>query len=203
MPAARTFLIWFALICILAWPLVIAARSPLLAWREPVYIAASFAGIAALGLCVLQPLLAGGALPGVSARLGRAVHRWVGLGLLLSVLIHVGGLWLTSPPDVVDALLLRSPTPFSAWGVAAMWALFAAAGLALVRRRLKLTPRAWRLGHIGLVTITVAGTVAHALLIEGTMGPVSKIMLCLVAVAALVKTLIDLRVPALIRRVRS
>ncbi|MEL6980751.1 MAG: ferric reductase-like transmembrane domain-containing protein, partial [Pseudomonadota bacterium] len=138
-------------------PLAAAATSPLLAWREPIYIAAGFAGVVALALLLLQPLLIAGLLPGAAGRAGRRLHGWVGGVLAAAVIIHVGGLWITSPPDVVDALLFRSPTPFSAWGVISMLAVFAAALLAALRRRLK--PRAWRLAHRGLVLLTIIGAV--------------------------------------------
>lgn len=95
-----------------------------------------------------QPLLAVGYLPGLQVPRGRRVHRWVGTALVAAIIIHVGGLWLTSPRDVVDALLFDSPTPFSA-GVVAMWAAFAAA----LRRPLRIRPRLWRLDHIVLVVL--------------------------------------------------
>lgn len=174
-------------------PIAIAATSPLLAWRDPIYIASGFAGAAAMALLFIQPLLAGGYLPGLHGLRGRRTHRWIGAALVAAVVLHVAGLWLTSPPDVVDALLFRSPTPFSAWGVIAMWTLFAAALLAALRRRLRLSPRLWRFGHTALVAGVVLGSVVHALLIEGTMGQVSKGMLCGLAVAALAKALVDLR----------
>ena len=139
----RSVLIWAAVAAALVVPIVAAATSPLLAWREPIYIAAGFAGVVALGLLLLQPLLAGGYLPGVRMRLGRRLHVWVGAGLVLAVVVHVAGLWLTSPPDVVDALLFRSPTPFSVWGVIAMWAVFATSLLGALRGRLRLV--IWRL----------------------------------------------------------
>ena len=97
-----------------------------------------------MALLLLQPLLAGGYLPGLPMRRGRRVHFWVGVALVAAVVVHVLGLWLTSPPDMVDALLFRSPTPFSAWGVVAMWAVFASALLATLRRRLRLRPLVWR-----------------------------------------------------------
>ena len=178
----RKALIWTAFITVLILPLALAATSPLLAWREPVYILAGFAGIAAMGLLLVQPVLAMGLLPGVTSLQGRRIHRWTGMALLLAILLHVAGLWLTSPPDVIDALLLRSPTPFSLWGVIAMWALFATALLALLRHRLR--PRRWRLGHGMLGAIIVAGSIAHALLIEGTMETMSKIALCAAAAIA-------------------
>lgn len=199
----RAVLIWAALGAVLVAPLAIAATSPLLAWREPVYIAAGFAGAFALGLLLLQPLLAAGYLPGASSRAGRRLHVWVGGALVAAVVAHVGGLWLTSPPDVVDALLFRSPTPFSAWGVVAMWAVFAAALLAAARRPLRLSPRLWRLAHLSLTSVVVIGTVIHALLIEGTMGAFSKAALCGLVVAAAAKVVIDMRPWAAFARRRS
>lgn len=195
---ARRTLIWAALLLVLAVPLALSVMSPLLAWREPIYIAAGLAGVIALALMLLQPLLAGGYLPGLPVPKGRRVHRWVGASLVLAVVVHVVGLWITSPPDVIDVLLLRSPTPFSLWGVAAMWAVFGAALIAALRRRLPL--RVWRLGHTALVVIVVIGSVGHAMLIEGTMETVTKAVLCLLVLAATLRVVTDLRVWAGQRR---
>lgn len=189
----RAILIWIALAGIVLVPLVAAAQSPLLQWRQPVYIAAGFAGIFALVLLLLQPLLAVGYLPGLPASRGRVLHRWTGAVLVLVVIVHVAGLWITSPPDVVDALLFRSPTPFSVWGVLAMWAVFLSALLALLRRKLKLRPRTWRLAHTAFALVIVAGTVIHALLIQGTMETTSKIALCALAILAFLKVVADLK----------
>lgn len=191
---ARVTLIWASLTTAIAVPIAAAAASPLLAWRGPVYIVAGFAGVVGLGLMLVQPLLIGGYLPGLSAQLGRQVHRWTGGLLVAAVVIHVGGLWITSPPDVVDALLFSSPTPFSNWGVIAMWAIFAAALLAAFRRWLRLRPRTWRIAHTLLAAVIVVGTVVHALLIEGTMEIVSKAALCALVLAATLKVLAELRV---------
>ncbi|MCR9062034.1 MAG: ferric reductase, partial [Rhodobacteraceae bacterium] len=95
---------------------------------------------------------------------------------------------------VIDALLFRSPTPFSVWGVIAMWAVFAAALLAAIRRRLQLRPRTWRLAHTSLALVIVAGSVIHALLIEGTMETVTKVALCGLVLAAFLKAFADLKV---------
>ncbi len=200
MGAARAILIWAGLAVALAAPVAIAATSPLLAWREPVYIVACFAGVTAMALLLLQPLLVGGYLPGLRARAGRRLHAWVGGGLVAAVAVHVLGLWATSPPDVIDALLLRSPTPFSAWGVAAMWAVFAAALLAACRTRLRLRPMVWRLLHMSLAAVIVVGGVVHAMLIEGAMGTVSKAALCVLVLAAGAKVMADLRPWAVLTR---
>jgi len=191
---ARVTLIWVALLAAVGVPLAAAALSPLLAWRQPVYIAGGLAGVVGLALMLVQPALIGGYLPGLSAYRSRRLHRWIGGALVAAVVIHVAALWITSPPDVVDALLFTSPTPFSAWGVIAMWAVFATALLALLRRRLRLRPRSWRIAHTSLAMVIVAGTVVHAMLIEGTMETISKAALCLLVLTATVKVLAELRV---------
>ena len=174
--------------------------SPLLAWREPVYIAAGLAGIVGMVLMLLQPLLAGGYLPGLSTYKGRRVHRWIGAVLVLAVVGHVIGLWITSPPDVIDALLFASPTPFSDWGVIGMWAVFGAALLAATRHRFRQRLRWWRIGHTTLVTIAVTCSITHAMLIEGTMEVLTKTILCAAVFAATVKTVAGLRVWAAPKR---
>lgn len=194
MPKLRSLLIWGAVIACVAVPLTAAAQSPLLEWREPVYITAGFAGIVGLGLMLVQPLLAAGLLPDLSLAKARRLHVFMGAALVLSVLLHVGGLWITSPPDVIDALTFRSPTPFSLWGVIAMWAIFAAALLAGLRRGLKLRVTTWRKVHTGLAAITVSGTAAHALLIEGTMETLSKVALCIIVVGVTAKVIYDARI---------
>ncbi len=167
--------------------------SPLLTWRGPVYILAGFAGMFALGALLLQPLLIGGYLPGLSAVMRRSAHRWVGGAVVLAVVVHVAGLWITSPPDMIDALLFTSPTPFSPWGVIAMWAIFAVALLAALRRRLGLRLRTWRITHLLLAMVIVVGSVVHSTLIEGTMETVSKAALCALVLAATMMVVADLR----------
>lgn len=190
----RRGVIWGALALALFGPVVAAAGSPLLAWRDPVYIAGCLAGVVALALLLLQPLLAAGHLPGLSRPQGRSLHRWIGGGLVAAVVIHVGALWITSPPDVLDALLFLSPAPFAVWGVIAMWALFAAAALAAARHRLRLRSLTWRRLHTALAAVVVAAGVVHALLVEGTMEWVSKAAICILVVAATGKALADLRI---------
>jgi predicted ferric reductase len=191
MVSVRQVLIWAALAVALAVPIAAAAASPLLAWRDPVYIAAGFAGVIGLGLMLIQPLLIGGFLLGLPAQRARRTHRWIGGLLVLAVAIHVGGLWITSPPDVIDALLFVSPTPFSVWGVIAMWAIVAVALLVTFRQRLR--PRTWRLGHRVLAAVIVVGTVVHAVLIEGAMETISKVVLCALVLAATLSVLADVR----------
>jgi uncharacterized membrane protein YdcZ (DUF606 family) len=87
---ARVALIWVALAAAVGVPIAAAAASPLLAWRDPVYILACFAGIIGLALMLVQPLLIAGYLPGLSAYRGRRTHLWIGGALVVAVVIHVG-----------------------------------------------------------------------------------------------------------------
>ena len=199
MRLARVSLIWAVLAAAILVPIGLAATSPQLEWRGPVYIVAGFAGIIALGLVLVQPLLIAGYLPGLSGYRGRRAHYWIGGALVVTVVIHVGGLWITSPPDMIDALLFSSPTPFSPWGVIAMWAIFAVALLAVFRRRLGLRLRTWRIAHMLLAIVIVVGSVVHGILIEGTMETVSKAALCALVLAAAIKVMADL----LLRRKRG
>ncbi|MEO1695344.1 MAG: ferric reductase-like transmembrane domain-containing protein [Pseudomonadota bacterium] len=188
----RALLVWGALAAAVLVPLALSAASPFLQWRGPFYIAAGFAGVIALGLLFVQPLLMSVRVPGLSALQARHVHRWVGGALVAMVVVHVAGLWVASPPDVVDALLFRSPTPFSAWGVIAMWAVFATAALALIRRPVRLKPATWRIVHTALAVVIAVGTAVHAVLIEGTMEVISKFALCALVLIATAKVAADL-----------
>ena len=196
MRLARAVPIWAALATAVCLPIAAAATSPLLEWRGPLYILAGFAGIVALGLLLVQPVLAGGYLPGPSAYRARRAHHWVGGTVVVAVVVHVGGLWITSPPDMIDALLFASPTPFSPFGVIAMWAIFAVALLAALRRRLGL--RRWRIAHMLLAAVIVVGSVVHSLLVEGAMETVSKAALCVLVLGAAIKVMADL-----VRRMRA
>ena len=189
MRLAKAALIWAALAVAIGVPIAAAVASPQLAWRDPVYILAGFAGMIALGLTLIQPLLIAGYLPGLSAYRSRRAHYWIGGALVFAVMIHVGGLWITSPPDMIDALTFVSPTPFSPFGVIAMWAIFAVALLAALRRRLGLGPRTWRIAHLSLAVIIVAGSVVHGMLIEGTMETMSKAALCVLVLVTTIKVI--------------
>ncbi|WP_377507630.1 ferric reductase-like transmembrane domain-containing protein [Octadecabacter sp. R77987] len=158
-------------------PAGLAATSPLLAWRDPIYVLAGFAGIIAMALMLAQPLLAGGYLPGLNLLQSRRTHRMLGVALVLLVALHVVGLWITSPPDVIDALTFTSPTPFSVWGVIGMWAIFVSALTVVLRRRLRLAPPTWPRVHKAFAVLIVTSTALHALQIIGAMEPISKALL--------------------------
>ncbi len=187
---ARAASIWAALAAAIGVPILLAATSPYLQWRDAIYIGAGFAGIVGLGLLLIQPLLIAGLLPGLSAFRARRVHHWIGGALVIAILLHVAGLWITSPPDMLDALLFRSPTLFSPFGVVAMWAIFATAFLAFFRRRLQL--RTWRIIHLSLASVIAGGSAVHAMLIDGAMETISKAALCVLVIAAAIKVIADL-----------
>lgn len=172
-------------------PVGFAVWSPLLAWRDPVYIVAGFAGVFAMTLLLVQPLLARGYLPGFNLIESRRIHRMLGAVLVVLVAIHVVGLWITSPPDVIDALTFTSPTSFSVWGVIGMWTIFVSALAVLLRRRLRLAPIAWRRVHKAFAVVIVTSTALHALQIIGTMEPVSKgvlgVLIVVVTVGVIVR----------------
>jgi predicted ferric reductase len=187
-------LTWGSVAAVMIVPVAVAAFSPYLVSRNMPYIVGGFAGIVGLSLLFLQPLLPAGYLTGLEGVAGRRWHRWLGVAIVVAVALHVGGLYLASPEDTIDALLLVSPTPFSVYGVTAMWGVAVTAILVLLRRRLGLGHSVWRLIHNGLAAIVVVATVIHALQIEGAMEPISKWMLCMAVVAVTGMALLDLRV---------
>ena len=128
-------LTWAVILMVMIVPIIFASISPLLAWRDPIYIVAGFAGILAMSLLFIQPLAIGGDLPNLHPIQQRRLHRWGGSLLFVLIVLHVVGLWITSPPDMIDALLFSAPTLFSYFGVIAMWAIFAAVILAFLRKR--------------------------------------------------------------------
>ncbi len=170
----RGIAIWGGLAVAMIAPVLIATQSPLLAWRQPIYIVAGFAGIIGMALLLIQPLLARSLLPGLMPPQARRLHQALGITLAALVALHIIGLYITSPPDVIDVLLFRSPTPFGLWGAIAMWGVIGTATWAALRRPLKLRPQTWRRVHAGLAIVIVVATLAHALLIESTMGLWSK-----------------------------
>lgn len=183
-------------------PIVIAAASPYLEYRSVPYLVGGFAGIVGLSLLFMQPLLQAGYLAGSEGPTGRQWHRSIGVLIVVAVALHVGGLYVTSPPDALDALLLVSPTPFSVYGVIAMWGVVVTAILVLLRRRLGLRYPVWRLIHNGLAAVVVVSTVVHAVQIEGAMEPWSKWTLCVLVVVSTSVTLLDLRLVRPLRRWR-
>ena len=187
MPPAAKVVCWIFASAIAVVPLGVAAASPLQASRDLMWIVGGMAGVAGLSLLFFQPVLITGLSPSSQAR---RWHRWIGLAVLLLVLLHVLGLYLTSPEDITDALLLVSPTPFAVYGVMGLISVLLTACLAAFRKRL--SRRTWQIAHMFLAAIIVVGSIVHALLIEGVMGDTSKLILCvflaLATIGALLRT---------------
>ena len=176
---------WVAIAVIAAVPVVAAALSPLQAGRELLWVTGGMAGVVALSLLFVQPLLTAAVPVLLPAREGIAWHRWGGIAILAMVGLHVGALYAYSPDDVTDVLLLVAPTPFSIYGVISLWCVVLTLLLAATRRRLRLAHRQWRILHSVLAVAIVSAGAVHAVLIEGAMEEVSKLTVC---AAALVTT---------------
>lgn len=183
-------LIWLGLLVVMTLPVAMATRSPYLPFRSSIYVLAGFAGIICLSIFVLQPLLSTNHLP-LHPIQTRRLHRIVGTSVLILAIMHVAGLYLTSPPDVIDALLLRAPTLFSVFGVVAMWGIILTVLIAKLRRTLP--ANIWRATHRTLSTLVIFATLIHALQIQGMMEPITKWIISIAVLLSIGFTLIWLK----------
>jgi predicted ferric reductase len=196
-PAAgwiTSVLVWCLLAACILFPVGIAAANPLQANRDALWIVGGMAGIVALALFLVQPLLAAGYLPGPSVLAERRWHRWLGTMIVVTVGLHIGGLYLSSPEDITDALLLVAPTPFSVYGVIGLCGVVLTAILVAVKSSAGLRYASWRILHNALAVVVVVSSIVHALLIEGAMGAVSKLILCGLILAATIFVLFRVHV---------
>lgn len=190
---------WLTLARIAAAVLALAAMgvavfSPLSATREPMWVAGSLLGVLALALLPLQALLPqrvrrSTAATGAGALGVPRLHRLVGLGVLAATVLHVAALYVVSPDDIGDALVLQAPT-YSRLGMISAVCLIGTVLFALLRRRTGLDAANWRLIHGGLAVAIVGTAAAHVLMIRGALdGPV-EIALCVAAAAAVAAALV-------------
>ncbi|CAN7278953.1 ferric reductase-like transmembrane domain-containing protein [Bosea sp. LjRoot237] len=208
MPASRADkgrrgLAWLAIAAVATIPVVAAAASPLQRGREFLWVIGGMAGVVALSLLFVQPLLTATAPVLMPAARGLRWHRWGGIAIVAAVALHIGALYAYSPEDVMDALLLVAPTPFSLYGVISLWCLVLTAILAAMRRRLRLSHRNWRIAHSVLAVAIVSAGVVHAILIEGAMEETSKLMVCIAALAATTVGALEINVLGPLRRRRN
>ncbi len=147
--------------------------------RDATWVLGAVAGIIALSLLVVQVLLPTPWLTGLDLRL----HRLLGLGVAGLVLVHIVGLFLYSPDDVRDALVLAVPT-HSRLGVLSAWSVALSVALALARRRLGLTYSDWQILHAALAVAIVGTAVGHTVMIRGTLDGPAELLLCLAAALA-------------------
>ena len=108
MRLARVILIWASLAAAICVPIAAAAASPLLKWRDAIYIVAGFAGIVALGLLLVQPF---------RRRLGlrtfRMAHMSLAVVIVVGSVIHgmlVEGTMETMSKATLCALVLVAAT---------------------------------------------------------------------------------------------
>jgi predicted ferric reductase len=100
----------------------------------------------------------------------------------------VVGLYVYSPDDVRDALVLAAPT-YSRLGVLSAWSVGLSVALALARRRLGLTYSDWQILHSALAVAIVTTAVGHTVMIQGTLDGPAELLAggaALVAVSAAV-----------------
>ncbi|MFK7854822.1 MAG: hypothetical protein AB8B79_11940 [Granulosicoccus sp.] len=187
-------LLYCILTTLVAGPVVVAATSPLLSGREAVYIVGGMSGVVALALLLLQPILASGYLPSISSVNSKTWHRRIGFLLVLAITLHILGLYLTSPDDLMDALLLISPAPFSLYGVAGMWAIIVTTLLVVLRSLLSWRHTLWKLVHNVLGCIVVVTSVTHAMMIDGAMGYRSKLILCIAIIVLTIVVIVHFRI---------
>lgn len=187
---------------IAAAPVIAAAASPLQHGREFLWIVGGMAGVVAMSQLFVQPLLMAAAPHLLPAPDGLRWHRRGGMAIVAMVGLHVGALYLYSPDDITDALLLVAPTPFSLYGVISLWCLALTAALAATRRALRLGLRPWRILHSVLAVAVVAAGAVHAIQIEGAMEPYSKLAICLAALAATSAAAAEVNLFAPLRRRR-
>lgn len=172
------FVNWFVLLVVVLGPIVVALASPLQDSREFIYVVGGIAGVVALSLLLVQPLLAMGYLSGVNAARQRRWHANSGTLLVAAIALHIGALYITSPDDIADALLLRSATSFSIYGVIGLTGVALLATLVLARHRIGISYNRWKTLHVVIAIIVVIASVVHTLWIQGAMGLVSKWVLC-------------------------
>jgi len=187
-------LVWLLVLGVVFTPLVLAALSPLQASRNVAYVVGGLAGIAALGFLLLQPLLAAGYLPGFKVAQAKRWHRWLGFAVSVLVAVHIIGLFITSPDDMSDALLLVAPTPFSLYGVIGLWSLGITVLLVLARSRVGIRYGLWKIIHNLLAAVVVGASVIHTLMIDGAMNSLSKYVLCACIVVVTGAAMVHLRV---------
>lgn len=169
---------WALIIFLVGVPVLVAVFSPLLDSREAIYRVGGLAGVAALALLLIQPLLAIGYFKTISRIRQRRMHLWTGALLVLAVFMHIYALYLTSPDDMMDALFLRSATPFSIYGFIGMMGIVLITILVTLRKKINIPFKWWKVLHATVGVLVVLASVVHALWIQGTMGTVSKWMLC-------------------------
>lgn len=172
MTATRAWRLLAAVLIVL--PLAAVAAGPN-DGRTATWVLGSLAGVLALSLLVVQILLPRSGR-GLATR-PLSLHRVLGLVIAGGVAAHILLLYLISPDDISDALVLDAPT-YSRLGVIAAFCIGLSILLTVGRRRLRLHYSNWRILHAVLAVAIVGASYAHALMIRGPLdGPVELFLL--------------------------
>ncbi len=144
---------------VVAVPLLIAITDAHFSAASTALAISIVASTLAVSALVLQPLLATG-------RIRR--HQLVGGVAFVLVLVHVAALFAESGADARFALSPDGPTR-ARMALFATIALILAVALGVLRRRLPLAPRTWRILHAYLAVVVITLGLGHALLTDGAL----------------------------------
>jgi hypothetical protein len=158
-------------------PTLLAALSSLQVGRAPLWVLGTLAGILALSLLVVQVLLPTGWLNALVDKQNLRWHRILGVTITGLVITHIIGLYLYSPDDIGDALILAAPT-YSRLGVLSAWCLLLSVMLAFARHKLHLADSDWQTLHSAFAVAIVGTAIAHAMLLQGTLDGFAEGLLC-------------------------
>ena len=158
-------------------PTLLAALSPLQVGRAPIWILGTLAGVLSLSLLVVQLLLPTAWLNLFFGEQNLGWHGVLGISVTGLVIAHIVGLYLYSPDDIGDALILAAPT-YSRFGVLSFWCLLLSVVLALTRHKLQLVYSDWQILHSALAVAIVGTAVAHVVLLQGSLDGFAEGLLC-------------------------
>lgn len=177
------------LVALVILPTLLAALNPLQSGRAPLWVLGTVAGVLSLSLIVVQVLLPTGWLNDWIGEQNLRWHRILGMTVTGLVIAHVLGLYLYSPDDIGDALVLAAPT-YSRLGVLSAGCLLLSVTMATARSKLPLAPADWQILHHVLAVAIVGTGVAHAILLQGTLDGFAEGLLCGSAVVAVLMAVI-------------
>lgn len=164
----RRRLLTTALAVALFWPLPLIALTEKPGSESIGTVFAAGIGYIALTGIVIQVVLPS-RLQGIGGPFGidvlLRVHRVLGMTTLALVLVHVGVLFADDRDRIALLDVTSSPLRAKA-AVAALAALLLIAVTSLWRRRVRLRYESWRLVHLLLSTVIVAGALVHVVLVE-------------------------------------
>ncbi|MGJ3245162.1 MAG: ferric reductase-like transmembrane domain-containing protein [Elainellaceae cyanobacterium] len=158
-------------------PTLLAALSPLQVGRAPLWVLGTLAGVLSLSLLVVQVLLPTKWLNMFVGQQNLGWHRILGISVTGLVIAHIVGLYLYSPDDIGDALILAAPT-YSRLGVLSFWCLLLSMILAFARHKLQLVYSDWQILHSVLAVAIVGTAVAHVMLLQGALDGFAEGLLC-------------------------